>query len=270
MDNVTLIGDPALNAVWVEMNFTGRPCMSLDLLNDMLETRDLIRGRVQREHQQVHEDRLLFQVLRSNSRHAFSLGGDLQYFLDMIAGKNRAGLERYALKCIDLLYSNMTHYDAPLTTIALVERQALGGGFECALANTVIIAEKHTFFGFPEVQLGMFPGMGAVSLLARRVGPAIAKRIITSGKMYTAQEMFELGVIDQVTGRFLGKKAVEKYMQDSTAGLRAVDRAFDRVTDIPKCELYEIVQLWVDVAMALPAKSLKLISRIIEGQRAYD
>ena len=60
------------------------------------------------------------------------------------------------------------------------------------------IAEEGATFSFPEVLFNMFPGMGALSLLGRRIGLKKAEDIIMSGKVFTAREMFELGVVDEV------------------------------------------------------------------------
>src|SRR3972149_4441233 len=57
-----------------------------------------------------------------------------------------------------------------LTTISLVQGDALGGGFETALSSDVIIAEQSAAMGLPEVLFNLFPGMGAYSLLTRRIG----------------------------------------------------------------------------------------------------
>ena len=63
-----------------------------------------------------------------------------------------------------------------MTTIALLEGDALGGGFESALSCDVVIAEKHVKAGFPEVLFNMFPGMGGLSFLSRRVGRKVVQR----------------------------------------------------------------------------------------------
>ena len=55
-------------------------------------------------------------------------------------------------------------FDLPFTTISLVQGDALGGGFEAALAGDVVIAEKSAQFGFPEVMFNLFPGNGGIQL----------------------------------------------------------------------------------------------------------
>src|SRR3546814_13167359 len=59
--------------------------------------------------------------------------------------------------------------------VALVDGDALGGGFELALACQTIVAESGVQMGFPEVLFGLFPGMGAYSLLSQRGSPKVAE-----------------------------------------------------------------------------------------------
>ena len=70
----------------------------------------------------------------------------------------------------------------PLTTITLVQGDALGGGFEAAISSNVVIAEKSAKFGLPEVLFNLIPGMGAYSFLVRRTSPDLAEKIIMSGE----------------------------------------------------------------------------------------
>ena len=56
---------------------------------------------------------------------------------------------------------NYPALNLPMVTIALVQGDALGGGFECALAHDLIIAERSAKLGLPEVLVNLFPGIGA-------------------------------------------------------------------------------------------------------------
>ena len=97
--------------------------------------------------------------------------------------------------------------------MALLEGDALGGGLECALSCDFVIAEKHVKAGFPEVLFSMFPGMGGMSFLARRVNRSVANEMVRTGRQYTALELLELGVIDQVVDTGEGVEGVRKLMR---------------------------------------------------------
>ncbi len=82
--------------------------------------------------------------------------------------------------------------------IAAVNGYALGGGFEVALACDIIYASEKARVGFPEVTLGILPGFGGTQRTAKLVGLAKAKELIFTGKVITAQEAFDLGLVNKV------------------------------------------------------------------------
>jgi len=82
--------------------------------------------------------------------------------------------------------------------IAAVNGYALGGGFEVALACDIIYAAEKARLGFPEVTLGIFPGFGGTQRTAKLVGPAKAKELVLTGKVITAQEAYDIGLVNKV------------------------------------------------------------------------
>jgi enoyl-CoA hydratase len=87
---------------------------------------------------------------------------------------------------------------APIPTIAAVHGFALGGGCELALACDIRIASEDAQFGFPEVSLGLLPGMGGTQRLPRLVGPGLAKELIFTGRRIGAEEAREIGLVNRV------------------------------------------------------------------------
>jgi enoyl-CoA hydratase/carnithine racemase len=79
----------------------------------------------------------------------------------------------------------MQSLDLPMLTIGLVQGAALGGGFEALLSFDYIVAERDATFGLPEILFGLFPGMGAHAILSRKLGAAMADRLIVSNQTYT-------------------------------------------------------------------------------------
>ena len=261
--------DQNSRAVWVEFKYHHRPCFSRGLLDDLSTVQRVVKQIVHTGYRQGQSNRLLFQIVASTDQRVFNLGGDLAYFIRLIGAGNREGLRQYAKTCIDLQYTSVTHYGVPFTTLALVEGTALGGGFEAALSTNILIAETRARFGFPEVTFGMFPGMGALSLLIRRINPAMARRLIMDHRVYTASELYELGVVDILVQDGQGRKAAADYMQrniNKVHGLHGFQAAVDRILPVTYDELNDIVELWVDNALQLSEKNRRLMAYFARAQ----
>jgi DSF synthase len=271
--HLKVTGDPARRAVWIEFRFNGRPCFTPDLLDDLMVAQHSICQTAQQQQQLGQKDRLQFQILASSDTRAFNLGGDLTHFIELIETRNRDALLDYAKTCIDIQFASVTHYDIPFTTIALVQGEALGGGFEAALSNNVIIAEESARFGFPELSFGMFPGMGAISLLTRKITPAMARRLIMDRRVHTAEELYDMGVIDVLASDGEGREAVANYMQrhnDIAPGLHGFQAAVDRAMPVSYDELYDIVEHWVDTALQLSEKNRRLMAYFARAQSRQE
>jgi DSF synthase len=150
-----------------------------------------------------------------------------------------------------------------------VQGDALGGGFEAALASDVIIAEESAQMGLPEILFNLFPGMGACSLLARRIGIRAAEELVLSGKIMTAAELHRLGIVDVVATDGQGETAVRNWIARNAKrrnGMQGVLRARHCIHPITREELEGIVELWVDAAMRLGERDLKMMSRLVRAQ----
>ncbi|AKH19326.1 crotonase/enoyl-CoA hydratase family protein [Sedimenticola thiotaurini] len=261
--------DPEYHAVWAKLSFPDRPCISTDLIRDLQQVQNQVSSMARKGNDANDPNRLRYQILSSDLPGVFCLGGDLELFIQLIRQGDRERLATYAKDCIDILYASISGYGLPFTTIALVQGETLGGGFEAALAANVLIAEKSAKFGFPETVFGMFPGMGAFSFLARRIAPAIAKRIITSGKVYTADELFELGVVDKVVKDGQGVEAVHEFIRHQrvrSSGFEGLERVVEQFNPLSYQELMDVVNIWVETAMQLSDKNLRLMEYLVNAQ----
>lgn len=210
-----------------------------------------------------------YMVLKSGHPEYFSLGGDLQHFRSCIERKDWDGLLRYSRLCLDIVYAWATTMNQRATTIALVQGRALGGGFEAALAADYLIAEEHSEFGFPEILFGLFPCTGGMSLLARRVGVYEAERMMTDGRLYSAAELKEKGVVDELCASGDGTLAVHRFVakHDKHRNARlALQRGRHRLAPLDYRELLTVVEEWVDAAMNLAAGDLKFMDILIRLQ----
>lgn len=209
-------------------------------------------------------------VMASKDVDTYSLGGDLNLFKQYIQARNRDGLLRYAVSCINSVYAIHSHLGRPnVISIALVQGLALGGGFECALSANVLIAERGSTMGLPEILFNLFPGMGALTLLGRRVGYQNAEKMILSGKLYLAEELYEMGVVDVLAEPGEGEKAVYEYVrreEKSRNGILALRRAREIIQPVSYDELFRITEIWVDAALRLEPKDLRMMERLVNRQ----
>src|SRR5450432_81946 len=210
-------------------------------------------------------------VLKSANPDYFSLGGDIEHFRECIRQNNTKALRHYSMQCVDMIYEWATHLSKQATTIALVQGRALGGGFEAALASDYLIAEEHSEFGFPEILFGLFPCTGGMSLLARRVGVYQAERMMTDGRIYSAVELKDMGVVDEICPKGHGAATVEKFVATHhrhRAARMALQRGRHRLAALNYEELRTVVDEWVEAAMTLAEDDLRVMDMLIQMQRA--
>jgi len=210
-----------------------------------------------------------YLVLGSRSPGVFCFGGDLELFHGLIRSGNREGLLAYGYRCVEILHRNIYALDLPMITIGLVQGQALGGGFEAVLSFDFIIAERGATFGLPEIMFGLFPGMGAHAILSRKLGSAMAERMILSNRTYSAEEMYEMGIVSELAEPGCGVAAVQKFILKSERkhpGLVGARRAMRSASPISIEELRSIVGHWANSALQLSEADLKLMSRLSSAQ----
>ena len=250
--------------LWSFMDFRGRPSYNLDLLADFHRWQDNIRAL-----KSAHPPLLKYVVLGSRQPGVFCFGGDLDYFLDCITRRDRQGLTDYGLSCVKILHQNWNALNSDIITIGLAQGDALGGGFESLLSFDVICAEKGTKFGFPEQLFGLFPGMGALSFLGRKLGFAKAEWMVRSGKTVTAEELHALGLVHILAEPGMGVTAVSTFIQKNSArhaGQLQMHRASKRANPIPFDELSDIVDLWVEACMQLEPHNMQVMRRLVGAQ----
>lgn len=261
--------DTQTNTFWSRWSPEPRPCFNPSLLADIRTYYDFLARTEGRIDCYGEEHPVEYVVLASSIPGVFNLGGDLDLFKQLIEARDRQGLLRYGRACIDVLYRNYIGHELPVTTISLVQGEALGGGFEAALSSDLIVAEKSARFGLPEILFNLFPGMGAYSFLERKIGQKNTEALLTSGKIYSAEEMHALGVVDVVAEDGQGEAeiaALIKRRQRSRNGLSALAAVRRRVHRIEFSELLDIVQIWVDSALRLNPRDLKLMNRLVSRQ----
>jgi DSF synthase len=211
-----------------------------------------------------------YAVMKSAHPDYFNLGADLNYFRQCIRQHNREALYQYSKRCLDIVFNWAAISHQAMTTIALVQGKALGGGFEAALSSDYLIAEEQSLFGFPEIMFGLFPCTGAMSLLARRVGIYQAERMMTNTRLYSAAELKEMGIVDKVCSRGEGDYTVERFITEHARHRPArltLQKARHRMAPLDYEELSTVVSEWTDLAMQLSEEELQCMDILIKMQK---
>ena len=264
LEQLEVSWDDPTGALWTFMRPRGRPSYNLDFLEDFHAWQ---RGIMAAFGHRPHDLRYL--LLGSRTPGVFNLGGDLDLFAAKIRDRDRDALVAYGKSCVRILYRNMNCLGLPMVTIGLAQGDALGGGFESLLSFNVIIAERGAKFGFPENIFGLFPGMGAYSLVARRVGAAFAEEMMLGGRVYTAEEMKDVGLVHILAEPGHGIAEARDFIQRSKrrhTGSRSVYQIGREVNPITLEELDRIVQVWADACLQLRDRDLKVMQRLVAAQ----
>jgi DSF synthase len=254
------------DALWITLGIdgtTGLQNFTPDLVQEFRGLVDDIHDRRKR-HPVPH-----YAVVQSAHPDYFSMGGDLRFFRDCIERRDAAQLREYSMRCLDLLLSWGGKFKDSTTSIALVQGRALGGGFEMALSTDYLIAEEHSSFGFPEIMFGLFPCTGAMGLLASRVGARNAERMMTNKKIYTATELYDMGLVDELCPRGQGELAVERFIANHSTRLKArlkVQQSRSRHEALDHAEGARVVEDWVETAMCLSPEEIRSMDMLIMMQ----
>ena len=260
--------DDRRGVCWLWFNFHDRPSFTPALLRDIAHIQNSLITAAN-----LYDDRrtlpLKYVVLGSRTPGVWNLGGDLRLFVDLVRNRDRQALETYADRCTRELFVHWSAFDLPIITAAVVDGDALGGGFEAALSSNLIFAERTARFGLPEILFSLFPGMGAFSFLARRTSPGLAQRMMTSGRIYTGEELYEMGIVDVLAPDGQAMSVFEDFVDKNTrrhSALRAIIKSRQQFQPVTLEELREIAALWVDTILDTAPADLRKMERLAAAQ----
>ena len=241
------------------------PCFSERLLQELKRAQESLRRRLAQEE---HAAGVHHLVLASDAP-VFNLGGDLALFAQLIRSGNRGRMLDYARLCVEVAYNFSRLYEDRVHSIAVIQGDALGGGFEAALCCHTIIAEEGCGMGFPEVLFDLFPGMGAYTFLTRRVTAVQAEKMMLDARVYPVEELLQMGVVDMVVPKGEGLMAArERIRRNQRIGnaLRSMNTVRQACRPVSLDELLAVTGEWVDAAMRLDDRGLRTMERLIRAQ----
>jgi 3-hydroxypropionyl-coenzyme A dehydratase len=155
--------------------------MNIDVISELSRTIDILAA----------DETIKVVIITGAGERSFCAGADISYMVNI----EPMQAEKYATSA-QAVINKIEKLDKPV--IAAVNGFALGGGCELAMACDIRIASSNAKIGQPEVTIGIPPGWGGTQRLMRLVGPAKAKELIFTGKMITAEESAQIGLVNKV------------------------------------------------------------------------
>jgi 3-hydroxypropionyl-coenzyme A dehydratase len=155
--------------------------LNLDVIAELSRTIDIVGV----------DENIKVVIITGAGERSFCAGADIAYMVNIEPMK----AEKYATSAQSVL-NKIERLEKPV--IAAINGFALGGGCELALVCDIRIASSNAKIGQPEVTIGIPPGWGGTQRLTRIVGPAKAKELIFTGKMITAEEAAQIGLVNKV------------------------------------------------------------------------
>jgi len=262
----------ASQSLWMYYKAEAPPYYSFQTLIDMADVRESLRGLFASPLIDLYPVR--YFVMASRKPGVFKLGGDLNMFSDAIRAGDGETLRAYAHACIDVVHGLSSAFGLPVVTLGAIAGQALGGGLESAIGMDYVLAEETAKLGVPEVSFNTFPGMGAVSLLSRRLGSAKAEELIASGKVYSGRQMYDMGVVDILAPDAQAKETAITWMSEGGAERHArryaIAQARRRLFPVANDELMQITDLWVECSLDVTPHDIRHMERLAAAQKRLD
>ena len=253
-------------SVWMHYKEAAPPYYSLQTVADVASVRESVKALHARGDLPIR-----YFVMASRRPGVFKLGGDLSMFADAIREGNREQMRVYAHACVEVMHSLFMAFDLPIVTLSVVTGQALGGGLEAALAEDFMLADEEAVLGVPEASFNTFPGMGAISLLARRLGNAGAEELISTGRTVSGREAWDMGLTDVVADAGKARETAIAWM------VNAGEARFERRREIAALrrrffpvsleDLIQITDVWVDCSCDVTSRDIRHMERLAAAQR---
>ena len=155
--------------------------MNIDVIAELSRTVDIVGA----------DESIKVVIITGAGEKSFCAGADISYMVNI----DPITAEKYASSAQSVL-NKIERLEKPV--IGAINGYALGGGCELAMVCDIRFASNNAKLGQPEVTIGIPPGWGGTQRLLRLVGPAKAKELVFTGRMVSAEEAFQLGLVNNV------------------------------------------------------------------------
>lgn len=271
LPHLQLAHEPAIKTLWITLAPEPRPVFTLDMMTSLNKVQRAVHALWGPDKYAQSPIRFVSHVGRANSP-IFTLGGDLEFYVECLAKSDLASLEEYARISIESIKWNASSLRGAAITTVSVHALALGGGIDAPRSCNVMIAERRASFSYPEIKFNHFP-IGAVAVLSRAVGPRAAQEILISSKEYTADEFAKLGALDAVADDGEGAAWLRKYATENLKTHRArlgLFRAFyEQSGKAFEEELDRLAKRWTEHMSRLTPLEISALQKIVSAQDMF-
>jgi DSF synthase len=266
LPEVELAYEPEIKTLWVTIRPELKPVFTLQLLDSLVKIQSAIAA-LWGAPDQYHRAPVRFLAFRGTGPF-FTLGGDLDFYLDCLARNDRAALTEYARLSAEGAIWNSTGLNGLVITLATIHAKAIGGGIDAPRSCNVMIAEEQASFVYPEIKFNHFP-ITAVAILSRRMGQQAAEQMLLSGEEMSARDFMAAGGLEAVVPAGTGEAWIRKYCTDALpihAAKTALFAAFNRRAGDLREELGHLGQIWTDCMLRLNPSAISKLQRIAQTQ----
>lgn len=178
----------------------------------------------------IESDNSVKAIVFKGAGKAFVAGADIKFFVDSIENDNIDANVEFTSEGHELFRRIET---SDKLTIAVLDGLSLGGGSELALSAQAIVATDEGSLGFPESGLGIYPGLGGMIRTERHLGKELAKYFALTGKTISAQEAYDLGIVNKYVNQVDIDDAIAELVEEGQ---------FDKYAERELPEKYQEIQ----------------------------
>lgn len=266
LPQVALVYEAPIRTLWLTIRPEPKPVVTPQLLESVVRVQRAVMMLWGGEGRSASSP-VRFLALRGEGA-VFSLGGDLDFYLDCLAAGDREALEGYARLAVECACRNANGLGGLVVTLAAVHGRATGSGVDLARSCNVVVAEESASFAYPEVRANLSP-VAAVGLLSRCMGVGEARDLLMAGETHAAEDFHRLGGLDAVVPEGTGEARLRRYAADALpthAARTALFAAFHRRAGSLDDELSHAAELWTESLLRLCPQDIARLQRLARAQ----
>jgi len=195
-EKIPVINASQISLDWVKSYKKGRTAYILfDRPEDLNALNEKVFQQIDKIVSELNSDKSIDKILISSTGKSFVAGADIKFFIDNIENNNIDKIVEFTRSAQQIL-KRIDESDKHV--ICILNGLTLGGGLELALCADEIYALPSAVMGFPETGIGIYPGLGGTQRPQKRIGKFLTKYLVLTGKILSAKEAKDIGLIDGV------------------------------------------------------------------------